>query len=347
MAFIISAKNRNKSNKTNSDSTSHSSKISTSHLENLLEQLKNEGLQSTTKLSYYKTWTKFNQFIIQLDDIPKSWEIRTSLYCTYLICEKKLQSSTVRSYVSAIKCVLQNDGYMWDDGKVLLNTLTKSCKLKNDCVKTRLPIQKGLLELILYNIRKKFDEQPYLEAMYITAFLLFYHGLMRVGELAQGPHAIKAVNVHESRNHKKLLLVLYTSKTHGLNTSPQQIKILSKGTLEVRDEEELTHVHSTRRTTGKFCPVEWCKSYIEMRQPIVDVDEQFLIFSDGSNVQPCHLRKILREILYSLDLDAKIYDTHSFRIGKATDLFKVGVTVEQIKQLGRWKSNAVYKYLRQ
>ena len=299
-------------------------------------------------MAYYKVWKKFNQFIIRLDIIPQSWEIRTCLYCTYLICEKHLQSSTVRSYVSAIKCVLTTDGYMWDDNKVLLNTLTKSCKIKNDIVKTRLPIQKGLLDLILFNIRKRYETQPYLEAMYTTGFLLFYHGLMRVGELAESPHSVKAINIHESKKLNKILLILYSSKTHGKDSLPQQIKILGKMTLEITDEHNDTTTVSIRKNfLGKFCPVEWTRKYISMRQPIMQEDEQFLIFRDGSNVKPVHMRQILRNILKDdLGLDSNLYDTHSFRIGRATDLFKLGTDIEQIKQLGRWKSNAVYKYLR-
>ena len=74
--------------------------------------------------------------------MPKSWEDRLSIYCTYLIAIKQLKSQTVKSYISGIKHVLITDGYDWNDGKVILNTLTKSCKIKNDKLKVRLPIQK-------------------------------------------------------------------------------------------------------------------------------------------------------------------------------------------------------------
>ena len=204
-------------------------------MEGLLEQLKQEGHRNTTSNGYHKIWKKFNEFIIQLDRIPKSWEDRTALYCAYCIGIKQLKSSTVRSYVSAIKSVLSKDGYEFSDGKVLLSSLTKSCKLKNDRVKTRLPIQLGLLDLILFQIRHKYDQQPYLEALYITAFLFQYYGLMRIGEIAESPHSVKAKDIHESRPKNKLLILLYTSKTHGLESAPQQIRIIGKSYLEVLD----------------------------------------------------------------------------------------------------------------
>ena len=81
------------------------------------------------------------------------------------------------------------DGYDWNDNKVLLNALVRSCKLVNEKIKTRLPIQKGLLEMLLFEINRKFNGaktnmcQPYLVALYQAIFCLAYYGMLRVGEL--------------------------------------------------------------------------------------------------------------------------------------------------------------------
>ena len=279
--------------------------------------------------------------------MPKTWEDRLSLYCGYLITVKGRKSSTVKSYVSGIKHVLKTDGYDWNDGKVLLNTLTKSCKLKNDRLKVRLPIQKGLLELILFKVQRKYNDQPYLESMYISAYLLQYYGLLRIGEVAKGIHSIKAVNVHEAKQYNRLLIVLYSSKTHGKESPPQKIKILGNKTLEITDSKKLVKTHTIKKKDlGRFCPVEWTLKYIQMRPQITDLDEQFFILSDGTPLPPNFMRTLLRDTIKSFTLDPLLYDTHSFRIGRATDLFKAGVDVEDIKLLGRWKSNAVYKYLK-
>ena len=63
-------------------------------------------------------------------------------------------------------------------------------------------------------------------------------------------------------------------------------------------------------------------------------------------VRPAHVRSILRRILKTINLNYRLYDTHSFRMGRATDLRKAGFSIEDIKELGRWRSNAVYKYLK-
>ena len=82
----------------------------------------------STKTSYYGTWKQFNEFFIRLDHKPKSLEDRLVLFVAYLI-ENKRKSSTIRSYISAIRAVLANDGVTLNDDKVLLMSLTQACKL--------------------------------------------------------------------------------------------------------------------------------------------------------------------------------------------------------------------------
>ena len=98
----------NKKHKTGSDESS-SSTISTSAVESIVTKLKRERNRSTTREKYYGIWRTFNQFFIKLDRKPDSWEERLVLFIRYLIQDKK-KSSTVKSYISAIKSVLKEDG---------------------------------------------------------------------------------------------------------------------------------------------------------------------------------------------------------------------------------------------
>ena len=135
----------------------------------------------------------------------------------------------VKTYVSAIKRILIDDGYLWNQQRILLNALTKTCRLVNDKVFTRLPIQCGLLELMLYEFERMFQNsrQFYLDVMYKAIFLLGYYGLMRVGELTLSKHVMKGANVHVALNRRKILIVLYSSKTHTSAMRPQKIRITS------------------------------------------------------------------------------------------------------------------------
>ena len=280
-------------------------------------------------------WRQLNKFIINLDCNCNSlsWEERTALFGAYLV-DKGVQSSTLKSYFSAIKHVLKLDGYMWNENKVLFSSLVKGCKLQNDKVKVRLPIQKGLLELLLFEINRYFQSnpQPYLESLYHTMFSLAYYGMLRVGEVTYSPHTVKACNVHVGNNKDKILIVLYTSKTHGEESRPQKVKISASPC-----------INAPKRL---FCPVKAVLKFMQDRGPYEDDSEPFFTFADKTAVKDHQFRSFLRILLDRLGLDSSLYDVHSFRIGRTCDLEKFGYSVDQIKSMGRWKSNAVYRYLK-
>ena len=299
----------------------------------VVKKLKANQNRESTKANYYSIWKTFNQFLIRLDYRPPTWEERTTLYCAYLV-ENKRQSSTVKSYVSAIKSVLVTDGYNWDDRKVLLGAITRACCLKNDIVKTRLPICGKLLELILFELSRIFRGQPYLYHMYRALFAISYYGLMRIGELTRSQHVIWASSVHLALNKRKLLLVLYSSKTHGKESRPQKIKLSAASS----DYSYLKTIH--------FCPFTLTANYLIVRGGYELDNEQFFVFSDGRPVFPSHAREVLNKCLINLGLNSQLYGTHSLRIGRATDMLKNNETLDKIRRVGRWRSNAVFKYLK-
>ena len=299
-----------------------------------MERLKNRQTRSSTSATYLSIWRHLNKFILRLDHREKIyWEDRTALFGAYLV-DKGVQSSTLRSYFSAIKHILKQDGYPWDDNKALLSSLVRGCKLENDQLKVRLPIQRGLFEMILFELERRFSNntQPYLEIMCKALFSLAYYGMLRVGELPQGDHTVKACNIHVGNNKDKILVVLYSSKTHGIESRPQKVKISA--------------VKTTISIKKNFCPFSLVLQYMMTRGPFLENHEQFFVFGDKSPVKAFHVRDVLRSILTDLNLNAELYDVHSFRIRRTCDLDKFGYSIEQIKSMGRWKSNAVYKYLR-
>ena len=48
----------------------------------------------------------------------------------------------VRNYISPIRAVLKNNGVKLKEDQFLISSLTSACKLKNDQIKTKLPIKK-------------------------------------------------------------------------------------------------------------------------------------------------------------------------------------------------------------
>ena len=176
-------------------STSTASSISTRAIENIVNRLKNGRNRGTTKRTYYNIWKNFNQFIIKLDRKSPTWEERIVLYVGYLVNQKR-KSNTIKSYISAIRSVLRDDGVILNEDKYLLTSLTKACRLINDQVMTRLPIQRGVLGVIIKHVKEYFITQPYLEKLFSALFASAYFGLLRVGEITQSEHVVLACNVH-------------------------------------------------------------------------------------------------------------------------------------------------------
>ena len=165
--------------------------------------------------------------------------------------------------------------------------------------------------------------QPYLCLLYSTLFAVCYYGMMQVGEITKSIHVLKAKDVHLAKNKDKLMLVLYSSKTHDEGSRPQKIKITS-------NKCEFIGGYSHRH----FCPFDLMRRYIRARGGYKTEQEQFFIFRDTSPVTPAQARAILRLMLFRLSLDAKYYGMHSFRIRRTTDLIKINYSVDEVKLMG-------------
>ena len=167
---------------------------------------------------------------------------------------------------------------------------------------------------------------------------------MRIGEVTTDHnshalnHAVKACNVHIAENKEKVKFMLYTSKTHGKESYPQKIGISSESNLELAS--------GLKRTTF-FCLIRLVKNYRNMRGGYDDYNEPFFIFRGKIPVLPQHARKVLKLCLRRVGLDEKLYDFHSLRAGCCVDLIKhYHYSIKEVKHIGRWKSNAIYRYIK-
>ena len=192
--------------------------------------------------------------------------------------------------------------------------------------------------MLIVKTQEKFASQPYLIALFLAMFSTAYFGLFRVGELTKSEHVVKALDVHIGVNKQKILFVLMSSKTHGCYMLLQKIKICST---KLKSEP----VASLMK--GKtFCLYELLRNYLKLRPQCKTLKEQFFVYTDSSPVNPGQFRSCLKAVLRDSSFDAKLYSSHSFRIGRGCDLIKYGLLVETIKHLGRWKSNVVFTYLK-
>ena len=162
-----------------------------------------------------------------------------------------------------------------------------------------------------------------------------------------GPHPVWVSSVHIGRNKQKILFLLKTSKTHGEYGPPQIIKINShKLPYSSLTDKNICQIKNRQLESDSYCPYMILRKYISFRPKARNDQEPFFIFRDHTPVKPIQMRNVLKQMLHLSGFNSDLYNCQSLRIGCTSDLLKLGISVETIKKLGRWRSNAVFSYLR-
>ncbi|OCT91864.1 hypothetical protein XELAEV_18014921mg [Xenopus laevis] len=96
-------------------------------------------------------------------------------------------------------------------------------------------------------------------------------------------------------------------------------------------------------TEQSICPV---LAFSHYQQVSPCLPGPFFIHSDGSFVTRFQFVKIVKGAVRKLGIPPDHYNTHSFRIGAATQASLMGLGEEFIKRLGRWNSSMYQLYVR-
>lgn len=291
---------------------------------------------------YMVAWRAINEFYCRLDNKPKPWEQRMSLFIAYMM-KKRYEKATIQTYISGIKYVLRNILHIdVSDNAFRFTALIKAARYKNNKVTLRMPIKLPLLNKILEEVDnvKRLQNQPYLIALYRAMFTAAYYGLLRVGKMT-GKHAVTAKNMHIAKNKKKVQIRIWTSKTLKWGSWPQDIKI------DGLHDCKLCYPQHRGRNSSKYCPVHILDAYNKLRGDTRGT-HPFFTFKNGIPVNGHAFRKTLKDVLIQIGLKDIVtrYNGHSFRSGRASDLWRLGFSLSDIKYIGRWRSNSVFKYLK-
>lgn len=149
-------------------SSSNDSLISTEYFQKVLEELELKAVEDSTMEVYMVAWRAMNEFYCRLDNKPKPWEQRMSLFIAFMI-KKRYEKATIQTYISGIKYVLRNILHVdVDDNAFRFTALIKAARYKNNKVALRMPIKLGLLNRMLEEVANvpRFQNQPYLVALY-------------------------------------------------------------------------------------------------------------------------------------------------------------------------------------
>lgn len=248
-----------------------------------------------------------------------------SLYVAYLH-NKPVKSSTIRSVVSAITFTYKSKGLSPPTDSFAVAKLLVAYAKTDKKQRVRNPLSAHLLYQLL-KILPKVVADAYEVALLQALFTLMYAALLRICEVT---HSKKS-------NHNLLTSNVYVES----NAKGRHVRInmksckFSKGNLS----PILVNQNQSRPL---ICPVIAFREYLRVRP----ISKFTFCHRDSTPLNPKFVRERLSLLLTNLGLNALHFNTHSFRIGKATDMYNQGCSDIKISKAGRWNSKAFLKYIK-
>ena len=250
------------------------------------------------------------------------------LYITHLRHKnphKKLRCSTIRSHLSAISYHYKINGLSNPTSAFLISKLLTSFTKQDSAPFSRKAISLSLLAKLIKSLTAALNNR-YDRKLYALAFSILYHAALRSSEVCLTPtskHTLQTNIVSGKWSWgKRCLKIALHSHKHSTEPPPPVL-------LQARAD--------------CTCPVKLYHKYTKVRGPS---EGPLLIHSSGDPIIRPSLASVLRQCLGILGKRPSSYNTHSFRIGKATDMAKAGCTDLQIKLTGRWHSQALQRYIK-
>ena len=238
-----------------------------------------------------------------------------------------LQPSSIASHLSALGHFQKMSGFKDSTKHFLVQKLVTGARRLSPGSQVRLPITSGVLQGLVAALKVS-ESTKYcrllLHAMFTTAF----HAFLRIGEIApktvKGQGEVVQLSDISWQQDAQCVLTLHKFKnSHKQGSQSFTLRKLGKADKTI-------------------CPIRALKKYLEMRSK-----KQGPLFV--LNGHPCLRRYFddrLRAALVGGGYCPKSYKGHSFRIGAATEAASRGMSDAQIRNLGRWQSDAFRKYIR-
>ena len=92
-----------------------------------------------------------------------------------------------------------------------------------------------------------------------------------------------------------------------------------------------------------FCPVQALLDFLSLR---VLRDGPLFMHFGGDPLTSFQVGQVLKKSISAIGLKPSAFSPHSFRIGAATSASLCGISDDEIKKMGRWKSSAFKSYIR-
>ena len=290
--------------------------------------LLNASIAPNTMLSYKTALRAFERFQIEFN-LEKSWPVECKqviLFISYCY-EKGLSSNTISTYIAGINYVHKLHG--WEDlrSNFIITKMLEGCRRLRFHKDIRLPITLEILSNIC-QVLPQVCYSHYEATLFKAAFLLAFYGMFRVSELVAPSSLLvqRTLSFQDVILNTNLEFIYVTLRISKCNQSGHPVK------LKIPREKNVD-----------LCPVSALKDFLTIRP---NIQGPFFCHVDGKPVTRSQFSCVLIKSLGRVRPECSNIKAHSFRIGRATHLFQLGLSGKQIQALGRWRSEAYKKYIR-
>ena len=241
-----------------------------------------------------------------------------------------LKHTTLQNYLSAISYHHKMASVQDTANQFIIQKFLLGVKSISPQPRRLQPITIDILTDLIQSLNK-LHLSLYNHTLLKSLMLLLYWGCLRIGEIvtsANADHVIHPDQVSFERNPTTreaiAMLIKFRSYKHSKGSTPV-IKIKS-----VADQ--------------RVCPVSALLQYLSIRPNIPS--RPLFIYLLGPTVTRSFVVDYLQQALQLTKHKHLLVNSHSFRIGRTTDLVLQGKADAYIQKVGRWSSTAYHKYIR-
>lgn len=236
-------------------------------------------------------------------------------------------ASTTNTYVSALGYCHRLAGFPDPTKVCFIVEMLKGYNKLGFRIDSRLPITSPILTRIL-EVSGSILPSNYWAHLFNAMCTTAFYGFLRIGEVAT---TSPSCNVLQLNQVSKLVndlgvccgfQITLSNYKHCYNQRPFSISL-------------------TRRPEA--CPVQTLLSYLQVRG---GHDGPLFQTLDGLPISRRVFNTYLSRVIRTCGLEPSRYKGHSFRIGAASHAAQCGYSDNQIRLMGRWRSDAFKKYIR-
>ena len=295
------------------------------------------GIAPSTARTYNAGISKYVDLCSKLSVSPTPTS--EQLLCRFVtsLARDNISHNTMKVYLAAVRQYHIQRGHVMPqiDSMPKLSQILRGIRISRaaDPQMISRPLRHPVTPEILRQIRQAWEKEGLNsdKVMLWAAFLLAFYCFLRSGEVC--------VAVGEDFDEHRDLTPQDIAIDNVSNPQMLKVHIKCSKTDPFRAGTDIF----IARTKDDLCPVAAMLAWLVKRGR---TPGPLFRFQSGHPLSRSIFVRSFKQALASANIDPNGFTGHSFRIGAATSAANKGMTDTQIKQLGRWKSDAYQRYIR-